>query len=179
MARVSNPFRYFFREAYPSETCVFKIWFGQRYFIWKCKALHQAVNNISVEIDRRLRLGLKDGDIYEKIVKYIRKARVAQFEVEVVFKSDNPVDVLKYEHKALKSAQKDELCLNTIFIPGLPKWVPETAGAEYNKWKQDLTKVKKEKKKNAAAKNTKTIPARGNGRAKGGVPNRGRKVAGV
>lgn len=176
MARVSNPFRYLFREAYPSETCVFKIWFGQRYFIWKCKALHQAVNNISVEIDRRLRLGIKDGDIYEKIVKYIRKARVSQFEVEMLLKSDDPVEILQYEHKVLKAAQKDEMCLNTLFVPGSPKWVPETAINEYNKWKQSLTQVKKAKKKNATAKNTKTILAGRGGGTKGSVPSRRRKT---
>lgn len=179
MTRIANPFRYYFRESYPSETCVFKIWFGQRYFIWKAKALHQSVNNISQEIDRRLRLGLKEGDIYEKIVKYIRKARVSQFEVEMVFSSDNPVEILKYEHKVLKEAMKDDMCLNTLFVPGAPKWVPETAVEEYNKWKQELTTIKKTKKKNATASNAKTVSAGRGSRAKGSIQNRKRKTSGV
>ena len=175
--RISNPFRYYLREPYPSCSCVFKVWFGKKFFIWKAKALHQSVNNMSIEIDRRLRLGTKDGDIYEKIVKYIRKARVSQFDVEMLLANDNPVELLEYEYKELKKAEKNEDCLNISFAPVCPKWIPETACTEFDQWRQNINKKKREKKN--ATKNTKAVPAGRSGGKKGSVPDAKRGTTGV
>lgn len=175
--RISNPFRYIFREAYQSNSCIFKMWFGQNYFLWKSKALHQSVNQFAVEIDRRLRLGCKPDDtVYPKIVTYIRRARVSLFEVEVVYESDNPAEILIQEHKLLLAAKKDEKCLNISFTPYIPKWIPESAEKEYTDWKTSLQRKKKEvkTKKKHATKNAKVVPARGSRGQNRSVQNRKR-----
>lgn len=143
MDRISNPFRYMYRERYPSVGTIYKAWFGKRYLIVKAKALHQSVNMIAKELDQRLRLGVKPNDMFEKCVLYIRRARIGQFEVESILQSDNPVDLLIEEYKLLKASQADENCLNITFFPGLPKWIPETAVAEF----QAIVKQMEEKKK--------------------------------
>lgn len=112
-------------EAQPSCSCVMKLWFGKRYFIWKSKALHQSLTSISKEIDQRLRLGQKPDDIYDGVIKYIRRANVNKFEAEVVFKSDNPQELLVQEYKLLQQGKKDENCLNVKYEPLLPKWIPD------------------------------------------------------
>lgn len=112
-------------EAHPSCSCVMKLWFGKRYFIWKSKALHQSLKSISKEIDQRLRIGQKPDDIYDGVIKYIRRANVNKFEAEVVFKSDNPQELLVQEYKLLQVGKGDDSCLNVKFEPLMPKWIPD------------------------------------------------------
>lgn len=146
--RIANPFRYQFDEPYPSSGSIIKLHFGKKYFILKTKALQQAVNRVAVELDQRMRLGLKPGDIYEKVVKHIHAGRVTMMRVEALLLSDDPAQLLITEHKLLKEAAKDDLCLNTTFFPMIPKWIPETAVAEFNK---HLTKLKAAAKKKPKA----------------------------
>lgn len=192
MTRISNPFRYMIRQApdggrYGSVSCVLRFWFGQKYFIWKSKALHQTVNTFAIEIDQRLRLGLKGPeDIYKNICGYINRARVIQFEVEPVIITDNPAELLKEEYLLLQAGKKDENCLNVQFDPYLPKWLPETAVKEFYQFRTELQKKAKEKKKKriskvkpkkngkAKPKNTKVRSTRRSPGKKGSVRNRRR-----
>lgn len=124
---MANPFRYSMKnnERYPSCTSVCKLWFGKKYFIRKFKSMHQGVEVIARDIDRRLRLGQKPEDIYDKVIKYIKRSRCSQFEVEMVFKSDRAQDILLNEYRMLQAAKDDEDCLNTVFSEvEYPKWVP-------------------------------------------------------
>lgn len=123
---MANPFRYSMKggEAQKSVTCVCKLWFGKKYFIRKFKALHQGVDVIARDIDRRLRLGQKPEDIYDLVIKYIKRSRCSQFEVEVLFKSDKAQEVLLQEYKLLQESKTDADCLNTAFEVEYPKWVP-------------------------------------------------------
>lgn len=138
--RIANPFRYSFREPYKSEMSVYKCWFGKRYFLWYSKALHSSVNQMAIELDRRLRLGITEDDLYYKVVRYIRSSRIGLFEVEVTKFVDSPLEMLKLQHKALQKAKNDVYCLNNRFDPHVPAWVPETDKAEYVKWAADTTK---------------------------------------
>jgi hypothetical protein len=103
------------------------VWFGKKYFIWKGKALHQSVDMIAKEIDRSLRLGLKDNDIFAKVVHQIKYARIALMEIEAVCQSEDPVEILTCEAGLLQAGATDPLCLNTTFVPHYPKWIPEAA----------------------------------------------------
>jgi hypothetical protein len=127
MTRIANPFRYSFKEPYMSVQCIYRCWFGRKYFIWKAKALHQSVNQLSIEIDRRLRLGCAKDDIHYKIVGWIKKARVTLFEVEVLYQSENAADLLIYEQKQLNKCKRDDDCLNNRFLVHVPKWIPSEA----------------------------------------------------
>lgn len=159
--RIANPFRYMFRESYPSTGTIYKAWFGKKYLIWKAKSLHQSVNNMAKEIDQRLRLGLKEGDQYAKVVQYIRKGRITIFEVEAVEQSDNPVDLLIAEHKLLKAGESDPECLNVTFFPMMPGWVTDEAKAEFQ---QHLSKLAAASRK--PAKKRGSAARRGKGQAK-------------
>lgn len=124
----SSPFRYSFkRDDYTSASCVYKLWFGKKYFIWKAKALFQSVDTMSVDIDRRLRNGMKEGDMYTLVIAHIKRARVTQMEAEAIVFNDNPEELLIAEYEALKAAKGDPDCLNMGFYPYLPKWIPESA----------------------------------------------------
>lgn len=171
--RNSNPFRYHFRQYHPSTTCIFKFWFGKKYFIWKAKALHQAVTQFATEIDRTIRLGKKD-TIYEGIVRYVIRARIVQMEVEWLQDIDNPAELLKEEHQMLKKAEKDPDCINTSFVPMVPKWIPETAVKEYDDWRQGLQKKKRDTKKSAAVKRAATIKKK-----KAAAKRVAKKIAGI
>lgn len=156
MSRIANPFRYSFDAPYKSTTCVFKLWFGTRYFIWKTKSLHAGINKIAIELDRKLRLGFEPDNFYAPILRYIRSARIGLFRVEVLKETEDPAELLIFEFKALQAAKDDKKCLNKIFEPQVPQWVPvearqqlETAIAESKKPKP----VKKKSLFNRAAIN--------------------------
>jgi len=123
---MANPFRYSMKnnQKHPSKTCVCRLWFGKKYFIRKYKALTQGLNVTASDIDRRLRLGQKPDDLYDLVIKYIKRSRCTQFEVEVVLMSDNVQEILLQEYKMLKEGANDPECLN---VPGrdqeFPKWI--------------------------------------------------------
>lgn len=122
---MANPFRYNMKERYTSSTCVCKLWFGKKYFIRKFKSLHAGVDVIARDIDRRLRLGQKPDDIYDNVIKYIKRSRCTQFEVEMIFKSDKAQEVLLSEYTALQASKSDPDCLNAVFDQvEYPKWIP-------------------------------------------------------
>lgn len=124
---MSSPFRYSMKnhEHYPSCTCVCKLWFGKKYFIRKFKAMHSGVDVIARDIDRRLRLGQKPDDIYDNVIKYIKRSRCTQFEVEMVFRSDKAQEILLNEYSLLQGSKLDPDCLNTVFDQvEIPKWIP-------------------------------------------------------
>lgn len=137
---MANPFRYSMKngEREKSVTCVCKLWFGKKYFIRKFKALHQGVDVIACDIDRRLRLGQKPEDIYDLVIKYIKRSRCSQFEVEVVFKSDKAQEVLLQEYKLLQTGKGDVDCLNTTHDVEFPKWIPAIDKEAFNAIKDGL-----------------------------------------
>jgi hypothetical protein len=162
MTRIANPFRYMFREPYASSGAIYKAWFGKKYLIWKAKSLHQSVNTISKEIDQRMRLGLKPDDPFTKAVEHIRRARVTIFEVEAMLLSDDPSALLMEEYRLLKVAQDDPAALNMHFFPQIPKWIPDTAVAQFQK---DIAALRAPKKK-AAKKKAKKVSAKKDSRSK-------------
>lgn len=154
MTRVANPFRYMYKERYRSESTIYKAWFGKKYLIWKGKALQQSVEMISKDIDNRMRLGLKENDVFENVIKHIARARVTMFVVEAVLQSDNPVELLIREHELLKAGKEDPACLNTTHFPTFPKWIPQSAVDEFQQYvaKQAAAQAPKAKKPAPAKK---------------------------
>lgn len=145
-------FRYTFKDKYASAACVYKMYFGKKYFIWKGKALKQSVDNCAKEIDRSLRLGCKDNDIFEWVVEWIKKARVQMMEVEVVLADNNPLELLKTEYTLLQAGEGDLLCLNLSFEPYLPSWISQADQAAFQKWTQAQKRSASRKKRSTAKK---------------------------
>jgi hypothetical protein len=150
MTRIANPFRYMYREPQPNQTgAIYKAWFGKRYLIWKAKSLAQSVNTMAMDLDRKLRLGIRDGDAFEKVVAAIRRGRIGIFEVEVILASDNPVDLLKTEYDELKKCMGDNHCLNINFYPNISSWISESAREEFEAYVEKLKADKKKQGKRA------------------------------
>src|SRR5437763_15857 len=138
----SNPFRYSMMEPYPSVTCVYKLYFGTHYFITKCLRLHQSLQNFSVQIDRDLRNGVKDGSILTNVIKHIHRSRVIAMTCEVVLAPDDAFELLLKERELLKAGKDDEKCLNYYFDVTLPKWIPDSVVVRYQEY---ITKLAREK----------------------------------
>ncbi len=144
--RIANPFRYAFRKPYQSITCVYKCWFGKKYVIFTAKSLHKSINQMAVELDRRLRLGVTEDCIYYKVVKHILRARVGIFEVEVIDETENALAMLKSAYKALRDAKKDPNCLNMSFEPHVAQWVTIDDKTSFETWVKRYGQPVKKKK---------------------------------
>lgn len=158
----SSPFRYEIPKTKagdklePSNPCTFKLWFGKKYLIWKGKALHQALDNIAIQLDRGIRVGVSEKSAFIKVVDYIKKGRITFFTVEIMLQSSKPPALLRSELLLLRKAKKDADCLNMVFEPYIPQWIPAKDVKEYETWKSNLNK----KKKNEPAKNHKVLSSR-------------------
>lgn len=138
-------FRYEFNEPYHSVQCVYKLLFGQKYFIWKAKALHQSVKHMAEDIQRKIANGVKDDDLLRNIVLHCKRARVAVMGVEMIKETPTATEMLITEYDALQKAQKDEMCLNVLFEPYIPAWIPVDARQALEKHIIESRKPKKKK----------------------------------
>lgn len=154
MAR-TFPFKY--KEFYSSSTCIYKATFGTKFYIVKAKALRQSVDQVMEDIDRKMRLGVPDGHILQKVIKHIISARVPSCTIEVLFKSDDHGELIYNESEILKQAELDPKCLNTSFVPYLPKWISQLQVERYKP--EPVKKLQKQKAKPAAIKQVKEKPA--------------------
>lgn len=125
-----------FREEYPNKSCVYKIWVGDGFFIWKAQSLHNSMYHIGGDMERRIRLGPKPGHLFSKMEEYIISSLATEVEVEVLLQSDDPFELLKLEYTLLQESKENPTCLNVSFLPCTPKWISEEIINEYNKWKQ-------------------------------------------
>lgn len=132
MPKKLPPFRLRFRSEPLEKMCVFRLWAGDKYFIWKGKSFPDAAGYISETIDRLLRKPDSAGkDTVADLVNEIELSRCLYLEVEAVHYPDTPFDLLVLEHKMLRDATGDPKCVNTVFMPHLPKWIPEEDKMKY------------------------------------------------
>lgn len=115
-------------------TCVFKLIFGTKYYIFKGLRIEKTVENISRQIWKELN-NPKEDSILFKVIAYIQKSRVTIMKVEVIKESDSIVDLLMTEYEALQAAKNDVNCLNTKFFNNeyFPNWIPQVAVNDFNK----------------------------------------------
>jgi hypothetical protein len=131
---ITSPFPYTIKDDPGSVTCVFKLWFGKKYYIYKALKLHQLLENLSAQIHRE-RQNVKENSILFEVIKYINKSRVTMMEVEVLKATDEYVDLLMTEYEALQEAKDDDNCLNLKFVnhEHFPNWMPQVAINEFTK----------------------------------------------
>lgn len=115
-------------------TCVFKLIFGTKYYIFKGLRIEKTVENISRQIWKELN-NPKEDSILFKVIAYIQKSRVTIMKVELIKESDSIVDLLMTEYEALQAAKNDVNCLNTKFFNNeyFPNWIPQVAINDFNK----------------------------------------------
>lgn len=115
-------------------TCVFKLVFGTKYYIFKGLKIEKTVENLSKQIWKELN-NPKEDSILFKVIAYIQKSRVTMMKVELIKESDSIVDLLMTEYEALQAAKNDVNCLNTRFFNNeyFPNWIPQSAVNEFNR----------------------------------------------
>jgi len=113
------------QQDYPNGMCVYKIIVGKKYFIWKCKFLHNSVETIMKDIYRKTSKGYKAGDSQENLIDYIKKSRVTKCWIEAISFTEDPRELLKLETDALEAGSSDPDCLNIPGYQGVPKWLQE------------------------------------------------------
>lgn len=127
----------------PSEIkgCVYRLWYGDKYVIIKGKSFDGSVyffkNGLYYyenggcgqgnELDGR---GKKVWDgantFYHAIYTHIINHPGLNWQVELLFQSDNPYQLLKREQIELTGAIKDKRCLNSNITSYIPKYNSKT-----------------------------------------------------
>lgn len=137
-------------HTYMSPPCVYKVWFGKSYFIWKGKSLLLSATWLAEGIERALRLeNIDDTNYLWYVYKYIKKTRCLKAFVEVMDSdlikegSTTAIDVyrmLKTEQNLLKEASGDILCLNNNEQAYIAKWMEQDASADVAKFRRNWDK---------------------------------------
>lgn len=124
---MANYFPYLFKEKYPSNTCLVKIWFGKKYFIWKAKALRQTAEQVCRDLSRKYRLGCAETDLFYPVVQYIKRGRILSCTFEVILATENHKELVGAETELLNRVFGTPECLNNRSEPYLPNWINLTA----------------------------------------------------
>lgn len=133
-----------------SPPCVYKVWFGKSYFIWKGKSLLQSATWLAESIERSLRTEkIEDTNYLWHVYKHIKKTRCLKAYIEVMdsdlIKEDTAtvIDVfrmLKVEQNLLKEADGDPCCLNNNALAYIPKWMEQDAASDVAKFRRNYDK---------------------------------------
>jgi hypothetical protein len=120
-------FPYGFKEKYPSNTCLVKIWFGKKYFIWKAKALKQTADQVCRDLSRKVRLGCPETDLFYQVCQYIKRGRILSCTFEVILTTDDHAVLVNFERELLAKVFGTPDCLNINPEPYLPSWINLTS----------------------------------------------------
>lgn len=107
------------------QPAVYKLHFGQKYFIWKGKTLRGSLELNATDIRKMLWGTPNPAHAFAPVIAYIKKARILKIEVEVIIQTDDLKQLLKKENELLAIGSKDAACLNTIYQAHIPKWLAE------------------------------------------------------
>jgi hypothetical protein len=138
--------------------CVYKVWFGKKYFIWKGKSLSQSLDIIGKAIQLRIiRRNLDTTDFMYHVVKHIKRNQIKQGHVstENVYTDFDTAsgnfsgfNMLRDEQMLLDASAQDIMCLNN----NEQAYVPDNNAYISNKDKEAFLRLyektrKKSKKK--------------------------------
>lgn len=134
-----------------SPACVYKVWFGKSYLIWKGKRLLQSAEMLAESIERYIRLDKDEPAswIYH-VCNYIKRHKCTRAKIEMEASdfikpgTTEAIDgyrLLKCEQALLDEAAGDPNCLNNNEQAYIPGWInPDDSNKFLRTWK------KKEKK---------------------------------
>jgi len=110
----------------PSVKCVYKLTFGDRYFIFKAMNLSQSIKPLAEQIDREIRSPKEDSILY-KVISFLRTYPVNFASVSIIHAGEDNVKLLMAEHEALEAANSDTNCLNVNIsnTDYFPKWITQ------------------------------------------------------
>lgn len=143
-------------EYFEVESCVYKLYYGNRYVIVKGKTLTGSVYLIERGYAAFLAAGGGQGskqggkgqeewdgvnNYYKKLYLYIYKKPNLSFRIEILLESNNGYDLLMKEHTELTTSIRDKKCLNNNVEPYIPKfrektqsygWISKEAASKFN-----------------------------------------------
>lgn len=138
------------------ESCVYKLWYSDKYIIEKCKNLpisvQKIVNGLNCFI-KNTPHGRDRKNLAYKFFNYIlwNQNEDIDLRIEVVFVSKNPYQLLIREQEELYNAKNDESCLNISFdayipiftqVNGVGSWINRGYYLNFMQWKKKkLVKV--------------------------------------
>lgn len=114
-------------ELITSEPCLFKIWAGNHYYIWKCNSIRPLMASVQKQITKEVEVPKRDS-IFYKLVEHCRAKRIAELSIEVI--KNYPANILTLlidEYDNLQAAKKDKKCLNRVFVnhQKYQKWISQ------------------------------------------------------
>jgi hypothetical protein len=108
----------------PFGSYVYKLWYGEKYLIVKCKTLRRSLNNINNDLDYYFK-GTKRGRTEDNdnywFYKFVFENPSLDFTIEPILKNRTPYELLKCEFLELEKGKEDPRCLNKPdAIPYIP-----------------------------------------------------------
>lgn len=131
-----------------TEGCVYKLWYKERFIVIKCKTLARSTANILNGLKYFLLgtpKGRKEEDYFHDFFTYVQSNPFENFSIEVILKSNNPLELLKTEFFELSKSKYDPRCLNNDFDVYIPKftqvngkksWINRGYYLNFMQWKQ-------------------------------------------
>lgn len=109
------------------EQCIFKIWAGTHYFVWKTNGIRPLMNRVADQITKEMLVPKKDS-IFSKLVTHCLVRKITELSIEVI--KNYPTDqhaLLMDEYNLLQASKKDKKCLNKDFVnhKSYPRWITQ------------------------------------------------------
>lgn len=108
--------------------CVYKLYCGNKYIINKGKTLSGSI--FLLEKGYAYSMAFKHAeeknekpDYWFLFYDYIKRHPQYVFQIEVLFESENPYQLLKREQMELDESLSDKNCLNNNLIAYIPQWI--------------------------------------------------------
>jgi hypothetical protein len=102
--------------------CVFRLSWGEKYVIVKAKTFVRAKTIIEQSLHAYLVRGKQDL-LYNRFFGYIKLHPGLGFVVKILYKGDNPYQLLKHEQIFLDKSRLDPNCFNQTFDAYVPKGI--------------------------------------------------------
>lgn len=109
----------------PLKMCVFKMIIGKKFFIWKALSLFPTLKTLEKNLESKVKKNTDSQEIFFLLSAYMRKQRVFNLSVVVLFETDDVNALLDFEQNELSAAKGNPDCLNNRHEPYKPKWIIE------------------------------------------------------
>src|SRR6185503_6497455 len=104
------------------KSCVFKLYWGEKFVIIKCRTYARAKTIIEQSIFYHLKTGMND-KLYNSFFDYIDTNSEQQFTFEVITEEKNPYLLLIAEQKELNANRDNPNCMNVNTTAYIPKGI--------------------------------------------------------
>lgn len=124
---------------------VYRLWYGEKYLIVKCKTLYWSLKSINTDIERyfkNTKSGRSDNNDNSIFYGHIFANPELEFRMDIILMSDNPYQLLKQEVISLEWSN-DPDCCNKTRLPYIPddiskmktgSWINRGHYLNFKKW---------------------------------------------